>query len=268
MTGPSARGGTLYLIPVPIGAGSPAEVLPAATLRILNRLDLFFAESPKSARAMYGAAVPDRPVQSIEFHAFSGDTPPGELARLLDRMAGRDAGVISEAGAPGVADPGARLVRLARQRGIAVVACTGPSAILLALMGSGLEGQRFSFHGYLPIDAVQLRDALRRIDRTSAQDRATQIFIETPYRNDRMLDAVLAVCRDDTVLSVAAGLDTADVFTRTAPIVDWRATPRAIGKRPAVFMLLAAPEQVPSGRGRGGKGARPGPRQGSRKGPG
>ena len=160
----------------------------------------------------------------------------GLLAPLL---AGSDAALLSEAGAPAVADPGAALVRRAHRLGIRVAPLVGPSAILLALMASGLEGQRFAFHGYLPVEEAALAKRLKALEADSRRERRTEIFIETPYRNDRLLRLIVATCAPATLLSVAADLTAPTETIATQPIAAWRREPRAIGKRPAVFLLQA-----------------------------
>ncbi len=154
---------------------------------------------------------------------------------------GRDAGVLSDAGAPAVADPGAMLVRQAHASGLRVVPLVGPSAILLALMASGLEGQRFVFHGYLPVEERELKAQLRALEADSRRAGRTELFIETPYRSDRLLRVIAETCAPGTWLCVAADLTSPGESIATRTVAEWRAAPRAIGRRPAVFLLLAAP---------------------------
>jgi len=167
-------------------------------------------------------------------------TPPAAVPKLLDGViAGPDTGLLSEAGLPAIADPGALLVAAAHARGIGVVPCVGPSSILLALMASGLEGQRFRFVGYLPADAAARKAALIELEQQSARQRETQVFIETPYRNDAMLQELLATCRGETRLCVAADLTAPSEWIRSARVSDWKRDIPKIGKRPAIFLLLA-----------------------------
>lgn len=232
--------GRLHMIPVPLGAESPLEVLAPRTLAAVRALDLFFVESAKSARAFLKAADHPRAIQTIEIREFSRDTSPADLDALLEPLrAGRDAGVLSEAGAPGVADPGARLARRAHRAGISVVPHVGPSSILLALMASGLDGQQFAFHGYLPIESNARIAALKRLEAQSTRDHATEIFIETPYRNDRMVAAMLEALAPETLVSIACDLGTADESVVTRTVHEWRAARPDLGKQPAVFALLA-----------------------------
>lgn len=232
--------GRLFLIPTPIGELAAAQALPASTLIRLRALDLFFVESAKTARAVLKAAEVARPIAELTINEVPRDANASVIGALLQPvLAGRDAGVLSDAGAPGIADPGSALARRAHALGIAVLPCGGTSAIVLALMASGLEGQRFSFHGYLPVEAAPLREKLKQLERAAQRERATQIFIETPYRNDRMLAIALESLRPETLVCVAAGLETSAMHVRTATVSEWRRTPFTIGKVPAVFLLLA-----------------------------
>ena len=217
-------------------------ILPAGTLHAVRSVDLVFAETAKSARAFLKAAQHPTPIAGIEIHEMAALTDAAACASALRIVAaGRDAAVVSDAGAPGVADPGAHLIRSAHSLGIRVVPCVGPSALLLALMAGGLGGQHFTFHGYLPVDRGELAAALRRIEARSANERATQMFIETPYRNDRLVTELLSTCKADTLLSIAVDLTLATESIETRSIGTWRSRPPAIGKRPAVFSLLAGP---------------------------
>jgi len=217
------------------------DVLPASVLDEIRRLDSFVVENAKSARAFLTACGHPKPLREIAMAELSEHTPEAAVAGLLDPVRkGKDLGLLSEAGVPAVADPGARLVAAAHAEGVRVIPLVGPSSILLALMASGLEGQRFRFHGYLPAKAEERRARLVEIERESAQRDETQVFIETPYRNDAMLADVLAACRDDTRVAVAADLTAPGETIRLDDIASWRERPASIGKRPAVFLLLAA----------------------------
>lgn len=232
--------GTLYLLPGPMGGDTLADILPAAVIERLRALEYFIAEHPKQARAFIKLAAPPRPIADIRIESIAADTPQDAIDRLLAPVAaGQDAGLVSDAGAPAVADPGARLVARAHALGLRVAPMVGPSSILLALMASGLEGQRFAFHGYLPVEGPALQQRLLELERRSRRHRETQIFIETPYRNDRMLQALLSVLAPDTRLCVATHLTLADESVHTRTIAAWRKSPHTIGKRPTVFLLLA-----------------------------
>jgi 16S rRNA (cytidine1402-2'-O)-methyltransferase len=233
--------GTVYLVPTPLGDIAPDTVLAAATLSVARRLRLFFVENAKSARAFLKSIEHPGPLAALALVPLGecGDAA-GTEAALARVVAGEDAGVITEAGCPGIADPGAEIVRRAHERGVAVVPLVGPSSIVLALMASGLEGQRFTFHGYLPVERHALVARLRALEGASRRERATQSWIETPYRTDRMLDAVLAACAPDTRLCVAAALTLPGERVLTRTVAQWRTERAGIGKRPAVFLLLAA----------------------------
>jgi 16S rRNA (cytidine1402-2'-O)-methyltransferase len=223
----------LYAIPTPLG-GSPDEALPAPTVQKIRTLKDFVAENAKSARAFLGAI--GMPVRDLSIRATDED--PALLLNPLRE--GRPLGLLSEAGCPAIADPGAALIEAAHREGFRVVPLVGPSSIVLALMASGLEGQRFAFCGYLPRDASERAKKIRDLERRSKLDHETQIFIETPYRNDVLLAALLASCRDSTRLCIAADLTLPGETVTTKPIAEWRRRVKTtIGRRPAVFLLLA-----------------------------
>ena len=236
--------GVLYLIPNALGDGALQAVLPAQTSAIAARLDYFVGENAKSTRALLKrvdeVAPLARPVREIEIVELNVSTPSDTLPALLAPIQkGRDGGLVSEAGCPAVADPGAGLVRLAHQHGIEVRPLVGPSALLLALMASGLDGQRFAFNGYLPTDAEERAKAIGDFERLSSQHRQTQIFIETPYRNQVLLGAMLEHCKPTTLLCVACDLtlDTQAIATRS--VEQWRGKTVDLHKRPTVFLMLA-----------------------------
>ena len=233
------RLGTLFLIPSALGPGEATQVLPPSTLNALARITTFIAESPRSARAFLKSAGYPHPLQNVEFRVCNEHTRAGEIASLLQPLLeGRDCGLVSEAGCPAVADPGAAVVRLAHARGVRVVPLVGPSAILLALMASGLEGQRFAFHGYLPVEATRRRAALIELERDSRRERRTQIFIEAPYRNMQLLRTTFDACRRDTLLCLATDLTLETEAVETRTIAEWkRHAPPALTRRPTVFLL-------------------------------
>jgi 16S rRNA (cytidine1402-2'-O)-methyltransferase len=234
--------GTLYLIPVPIADGTAAAAIPPAVRERIRTLAYFIVEGPKSARAFLKAVGHPGPLAELRIARLEADADRSRLLALLAPVReGADAGLLSEAGAPAVADPGAMLVRHAHAGGLRVAPLVGPSAILLALMASGLEGQRFAFHGYLPVDERELKAQLRALEADSRRARRTELFIETPYRNDRLLRVILEACAPETLLCVAAALMSPGESVATRTVAEWRASPRAIGRRPAVFLLLAAP---------------------------
>ena len=232
--------GKLYLIPSPLGDYEPSRVLPGEVLGILPRLGTFGVEEVRTARRFLSAAGLKGHIGELSFHTLNEHTPDSEveaMSSLFDD--GRDVGLISEAGLPAVADPGARLVALCHRTGVEVVPLTGPSSLMLALMGSGLNGQKFAFKGYLPVKPDERKSALKALEKRSAAEDESQIFIETPYRNDSMLSDILSVCQGRTMLTIAADLTTDDAFLRTKTVSEWKKDVPAIGKRPCVFILLA-----------------------------
>jgi 16S rRNA (cytidine1402-2'-O)-methyltransferase len=232
------RLGTLYLVPSSLGAGDAASVLAKSTLARLSTLATFIVENPKTARQFLKEAGYPRAVQEVEFHTLNEHTGEAQLAEMLSPLLeGRDCGLISEAGCPAVADPGAALVALAHAHGVRVVPLVGPSAIVLALMASGLNGQRFAFHGYLPVDKQERRRKLTELERDALKEDRTQIFIEAPYRNSSLLQAILETCQDDTLLCLATDLTSPDESVHTQAIAAWKKKPPDLNRRPTVFLL-------------------------------
>ncbi len=236
----SDRRGLLYLLPNTLGDIAPEAVIPAAALDRARSLDYIIAEDPKAARAFLKRIAPTRPLQSIRVERLDHNTEGSDIPAFLEPLlAGSDAGLLSEAGLPAVADPGASLVRLAHQKGVRVVPLSGPSSILLALSASGLDGQRFAFHGYLPIAETELVSTLRECERQSRKLKQTQIFIETPYRNDRTLATMLRALAPATLVCVAADLTLESEAVKTRPVFAWRKETPQLKGRPTVFLLLA-----------------------------
>lgn len=232
--------GTLYLIPSPLGESVLDTILPEQVRVIAARLDTFVVEHPKTARAFLKQIVTHTPLQQLNLLVLDEHTPETELTALLaPLLVGKDVGLISEAGCPAVADPGANLVRLAHQKHIRVVPLSGPSSILLSLMASGLSGQHFAFHGYLPVDKAERKRKLLELEQASASRIETEIFIETPYRNRQMLEAILETCGDSTALCVAVDVTLATESIQTKTVSKWKKHLPEIDKRPAVFLLLA-----------------------------
>ena len=231
--------GKLYLLPNLLGAIEPSSVLPASTIAIARRLRHFVAETPKAARAFVKSLPSDHALQQIDFAELNEHTPPHDVAALLaPALAGEDLALISDAGCPGIADPGAPLVAAAHRGGIRVVPLVGPSALLLALMASGMNGQSFVFHGYLPVRAEPRAKALRALDDAAMRTGATQLFIETPYRNEAMVAAALAVCRPQTRFCVAADLTLPSEQIVSRTVEQWRAASCLhFSGRPAMFLL-------------------------------
>ena len=233
--------GTLYLIPVPLGPTAPEASLPANVLTTIHPLKHFVVEQAKTARAFLKAAGTATALQELQLEELNEHTKADELERLLSPLrAGHDVGLLSESGCPAVADPGANLVALAQNENIRVVPLIGPSSILLALMASGLNGQRFAFQGYLPAKEVERNKALRELEAESRKRQQTQIFIETPYRNRAMFDAILQNCQPATRVTVATDLSLPGESIRTRNVQNWKKqTPPDIERRPTVFLLLA-----------------------------
>ncbi len=226
--------GVLYAIPTPLG-GAAADALPAPTLALVRSLRHFVVENAKSARAFLKNAGVDP--KSAQIEELNENSILRDLIRPL--QAGDSIGLLSEAGCPAIADPGAKLVEAAHAAGIRVAPLVGPSSIVLALMASGLEGQRFAFCGYLPREAAARDRRIRELEARSRRERETQIFIETPYRNDALMSALLARLGARTSLCIAADLTLASETVETRSVAAWRRAPRVIGKRPAVFLLLS-----------------------------
>ena len=233
--------GTLYLIPVPLGPTAPEQSLPANVLATIRPLEHFVVEQAKTARAFLKAAGTEKPLQELQLEELNEHTKNEALDRLLAPLRlGHDIGLLSEAGCPAVADPGANLVALAQKEGIRVVPLIGPSSLLLALMASGLNGQRFAFQGYLPAKDIERNKALRDLEAESRKRQQTQLFIETPYRNRAMFDAILQACQPGTRLTVATDLTLPGESVLTRTIAQWKKqTPPEIERRPTVFLLLA-----------------------------
>ena len=236
----SERRGSLYLLPNMLGDGAPEAVIPAGALDRARSLDYIIAEDPKAARAFLKRIATKRPLQSIRIERLDHNTRPIDIPALLQPLVdGRDAGLLSEAGLPAVADPGASLVRLAHEQNVRVVPLSGLSSIVLALAASGLDGQRFAFHGYLPIAEADLVSTLKECERQSRNLRQTQIFIETPYRNDRTLAAMLRALAPATLVCVAADLTLDSETVKTQSVAAWRRETPQLKGRPTVFLLLA-----------------------------
>lgn len=228
--------GTLYLIPVPLGPVAPETCLPPDTLAVARRLDHFVVERAKTARAHLKAMGHPLPMQSIAMQELNEHTPATAVAELLaPLLAGHDLGLLSEAGCPAVADPGANLVRAAHAAGIIVVPLVGPSSILLALMASGLGGQRFAFHGYLPAKEPERSRSIQALEKAVRRDQATQLFIETPYRAAALLDALAATLSPAMLVSVGADLGLPGQFIRAQRAQDWRGCSDLVKDRLVVF---------------------------------
>ncbi len=230
--------GTLYLLPMPLGEAGDAAI-PAQATAAMHRLRHFIVERGKTVRAYMRTTQPPIPFSEMHFYELNKHTTLVEQeAFLLPAERGEDIGLLSEAGCPGIADPGAYIVGLAHQKGISVRPMTGPSSIFLALMASGMNGQQFCFHGYLSPKKVELANDLRRLEQQSIKFRQTQIFIETPYRNESLIETALQSLHPSTRFCIAANLTTPEEYILTLSIGDWRRSSRPdLNKQPALFLL-------------------------------
>ena len=232
--------GKLYLIPTPLGDYEPALVLPAPVFEVISTLKTFVVEEVRTARRFLSAAGLKGHIGELEFHELNEHTAPAEVDAFANLFAdGNNVGLLSEAGLPAVADPGALLVALCHREGIEVVPLTGPSSLMMALMASGLNGQSFAFNGYLPVKPEERRSALKNLEKRSSQLRQSQIFIETPYRNDSLLSDILATCGGHTKVCVAADITLESAYIKTRTVEQWKREVPVIGKRPCVFIILA-----------------------------
>lgn len=232
--------GRLFLIPSPLGENDPAEVIPAPVLKSLEGFRTFVVEEVRTARRYLSKAGLKGHIGELEFHELNEHTEQAEIEgyiKLFDN--GNDVALISEAGLPAVADPGAQLVALAHRNGIEVIPAVGPSSLMLALMASGLNGQSFAFCGYIPAKTDERRSRLKTLEKVSGQLHQTQILLETPYRNDSLFADILAVCSPSVKVCVAANITMPDAYIRTMSISQWKKQGIVIGKRPCVFLILA-----------------------------
>ena len=242
MTVDSVPPGRLFCLPTPLGPDAdPVQTLPGPVLARIAELAHFVVESPRQARAFLKRVGTRLPLQALDLKELNEHTRPTELPALLaPLLAGHDLGLMSDAGCPGVADPGAALVALAHRAGVTVVPMVGPSSLLLALMASGMNGQRFAFAGYLPVPGDLRAQALRELERRSAREGETQLWIETPYRNEALLQQAIEVLQGDTELSVASELSLEGERIRRASVSQWRHQDLGLAKVPTVFALLAS----------------------------
>lgn len=233
--------GTLYFIPVTLGDDNINRVLPPEVVALTQKLDTFIVENEKTARHFLSTIKTLKPVRELKMLTLNEHTEEKQIPALLTPLlAGQDVGLMSEAGCPGIADPGAKLAALAHAKGIKVAPLVGPSSILLSLMASGLNGQRFTFLGYIPQDKAARINRLKDIEKQSAKNNETQIFIETPYRNQHLLEDMLAHCQANTRLCVACNISLESEMIATKTIAQWKKSPLPdLHKKPTVFLLLA-----------------------------
>ncbi|RYG46323.1 MAG: SAM-dependent methyltransferase [Chitinophagaceae bacterium] len=230
--------GKLYLIPTTLGESEITDVLPATISRAIDFIFDFIVENEKTARKFIKQVNPDKKQADLRLHLLNKRTEPADLDAMIQPMLdGRNVGLMSEAGCPGVADPGAAIVKLAHENGIQVIPLVGPSSILLALMASGMNGQQFAFNGYLPIDKSDKKAALRQFEKISSEKDQSQIFIETPYRNNKLVEDLLVMLQPDTRLCIAADITLPSEYIRTLKVSQWKKEKVDLQNRPAIFIL-------------------------------
>ncbi len=230
--------GKLYLLPTTMGAANPMQVLPIQVKEIMEELDIYIAENEKTARRHIKQLLPEKQQSILKFFSLNKFTEATEIPSFLnDCKEGKNVGLLSEAGCPGVADPGAEIVKIAHNEGIQVIPLVGPSSILLAMMGSGMNGQRFTFNGYMPIDKKERKKEIKDLERLSSEKQEAQIFIETPYRNNKLLEDFLQLLHPTTRLCVACDLTLPTEYIVTKPVSEWSKTKTDLHKRPAIFIF-------------------------------
>tara|TARA_Y100000385_G_scaffold291963_1_gene374768 strand:+ start:13476 stop:14171 length:696 start_codon:yes stop_codon:yes gene_type:complete len=227
------------MIPTTLGESDVDTHLPISVKETIHRLDEFIVENAKTARSYLKKMGIPTPQSELKLHVLNKHTKVDKLQTFLDGCRkGRDIGLLSEAGCPGVADPGAEIARIAHHENIQVRPLIGPSSILLALMGSGMNGQSFTFHGYLPKDKSELKNKIKEIEKKAKSDHQTQLFIETPFRNIKLLESLLLILHPDTNLCIACDLSLAEEFIKTKTIAEWRSSGKQnIHKRPCIFLV-------------------------------
>lgn len=230
--------GKIYLIPTPIGDTEVYDVVPQGNGEVIRSLDYFIVENLRSARRFLSKAGIGKPIDSLRFAELNEHTRPEELDAILKPVLdGCDAGIVSEAGVPAVADPGADVVALAHRHGIEVVPLVGPSSIILAVMASGLNGQSFAFNGYLPVKQPERGKAIRFYEARALKEQQSQLFIEAPYRNLKLFEDILSVCAGETRLTIAADILQPNQLIRTLTVSQWKGKHPDINKRPAIFII-------------------------------
>jgi 16S rRNA (cytidine1402-2'-O)-methyltransferase len=230
--------GKLYLIPTVLGDNPPLEILPISIKKVIESIDDYIVENEKTARRFIKSISKNKSQPSLKFHVLNKYTQDNELALFLEACKeGKPMGLLSEAGCPAIADPGADIVKLAHQSNIRVVPLVGPSSIVLALMGSGMNGQSFTFNGYLPIDKNGRKTELKRLEKLSFEQNQSQLFIETPYRNNKMLEDLCSSLHPQTRVCVACDLTLSTEYIRTMSAKDWTFVKVDLHKRPAIFII-------------------------------
>ncbi len=228
----------IYLIPTLLGNDDFERTIPKFNLKILESIRIFVVENEKSARKFIKTVLPEKKQSELEIHLLDKSTTDSELFELSKLfLRNENIGILSEAGLPAVADPGARFVRLAHESNLQVVPLVGPSSILLALMASGMNGQQFAFHGYLPIEKMERKKAIQKLESDSHKNAVTQIFMETPYRNNGLLEDLIRFCHPSTRICIAANLTMEDEFIATMTVKQWAQKKTDFHKKPAIFLL-------------------------------
>ncbi len=232
--------GKLYLIPTTLGETEPLEVLPISIKRAVENIDSYIVENEKTARRFIKKISPRKSQAGLHLFLLNKYTEAAAIPTFIDPcLKGRDVGVLSEAGAPGIADPGAEVVKIAHEKNIQVVPLVGPSSIFLALMASGMNGQNFAFNGYLPIDSNERKKAMKRLEKISKENNQSQLFIETPYRNDKLLADLIRILSPHTYLCIACDITLPTEYIATKTLRDWKKSPVELHKRPAIFIIQA-----------------------------
>lgn len=230
--------GKLYLIPTRLGDNAPLEVLPISVKKVIELINHYIVENEKTARNFIKKISPGKSQASLKIHVLNKFTQVTELGSFLNACEeGKPVGLLSEAGCPAIADPGSDIVKIAHQKGIRVVPLVGPSSILLAMMASGMNGQKFTFNGYLPIDNSERKKALKTLERESFNNNTTQIFIETPYRNNKILEEICKTLQPETNVCVACDITLPTEYIRTQTVKEWKSTKVDLHKRPTIFII-------------------------------
>jgi len=233
-----SNSGKLYLIPTTLGDNEPLEVLPLSVRQVIEKTTYFIVENEKSARRFIKKITPRKSQSSLKIYKLDKFTTEIETQHYLDAcIKGENVGLLSEAGVPAVADPGAIIVKMAHQKNIRVVPLVGPSSIIMALMSSGMNGQNFAFNGYLPIEKTERKKKIKQLEKLSFEKNQSQLFIETPYRNEKMLADLLQSLGDDTDLCIAADITLSSEYIKTQSVKDWKNTKPDLHKKPAIFII-------------------------------
>ena len=230
--------GKLYLIPTTLGEMNPEDVLPQTIKRTIDFIDHYIVENEKTARRFIKSVHPEKKQPDLKISVLNKHTELHEHQEFIKPLlSGLNVGLMSEAGCPGVADPGAVIVKLAHEKGIQVVPLVGPSSILLAVMASGMNGQSFAFNGYLPIDKGEKKSALKNFEKTSFEKNQSQLFIETPYRNNKLLEDILNTLQPNTNLCIACDITLPTEFIKTLAVKDWKKQKVDLQNRPSIFII-------------------------------